>query len=87
MKSGSIRIALFAAVVLASPALTFAGGQPNKVIRTMSKAEMQDRTGVSQNVNQGKGAGVSRKQVASRANSSPSPAVLRPSGVDTAFSK
>jgi len=87
MKSGSIGIALFAATMLASPALTFAGGQPNKM-RAVSKAEMQDRTSISRNVNQGKGAGISRKPVVSRANTSASPAAaMRPSGVDTAFSK
>ena len=85
-KSGSIRVALFSAVMLASPALTFAGGQPNKV-HPVSKTEMQDRTGISQTVNQGKGAGLSRRQAVSRANTSPSQTAPRPSGADTAFSK
>ena len=85
-KSGYIRVALFSAVMPASPALTFAGGQPNKV-RTVSKTGMHDRTGISQTVNQGKGAGLSRKQVVVRANTSPSQTAPRPSGVDTAFSK
>jgi hypothetical protein len=82
MKSGSIRIALFAAVVLASPALTFAGGQPR--VHAVSKTGTQDRTSVSPTVNQGKGAGISRKQVVVPANTSqtaPRPAV------GTAFSK
>lgn len=83
MKSGSIRVALFAAVILASPVLTLAGGQPNRV-RTISKAEMRDRTGISQTVNQGKGAGVSRKQVTLRENTQ---TAQRSAGSDTAFSK
>lgn len=83
MKSGSIRVALFTAIALASPVLTFAGGQPNRV-RTVSKAEMQDRTGISRTVNQGKGAGVSRPQTGSSANTQ---AVSRSTGSDTAFSK
>ena len=48
---------------------------------------MQDRTGISQTVNQGKGAGLSRRQAVSRANTSPSQTAPRPSGADTAFSK
>jgi hypothetical protein len=84
MKSASIRVALFTAVVLASPALIFAGGQPNKM-HAVSKAEMQDRTGVSRNVNQGKGTGISRQQVVAGANTNS--AALRATGSDTAFSK
>jgi len=79
MKSGSIRVALFTAVMLASPALTFAGGQPK--VHAVGKTEMRDRTGVSKTLNQGKGAGISRKQVVVPANAS------RPAGVGTAFSK
>ena len=71
---------LFAAVLLASPALTFAGSQPNKM-HTVSKTEMQDRTGIAPSGNQGKGAEISRKQVVVRADT------LRPTGVGTAFSK
>lgn len=83
MKTGSIRVALFAAIALASPVLTYAGGQPNKV-RTVSKAEMQDRTGISRNVNQGKGAGISRKQVFTPGNTQ---TAQHSTGSDTAFSK
>jgi|HubBroStandDraft_5_1064220.scaffolds.fasta_scaffold624408_1 hypothetical protein len=72
---------LFAAVLLASPALTFAGGQPNRM-HAVSKADTQDRTGISPTVNQGKGAGLSRKQVVS-----PAQTALRKSAVGTAFSK
>ena len=50
---------LFAASLLASPALTFAGGQPNHVY-TPPKNEAQDRAGIVQTVNQGKGAGMTR---------------------------
>jgi len=63
MKPQSIRLALLTAIAPPSPRLAFAGGQPN-IVRTVSKAEMQDRTGISRSVNQGKGAGTSRKQVA-----------------------
>jgi hypothetical protein len=72
---------LFAAVLLASPALTFAGGQPNRM-HAVSKTEVQDRTGISPTVNQGKGAGLSRKQIVAPANTAP-----RRNAVGTAFSK
>jgi hypothetical protein len=67
MKSPSIRLTLLTAVVLTSPVLTFAGGQPAKV-RTLTKAEMQDRTGITRAVQQGKGAGMSLSQTVIRAN-------------------
>ena len=82
MKSGSIRVVLLAAVVLASPVLTFAGSQSK--VYAVSKAEVQDRTGISRNVNQGKGAGISRKVVPAAMVSQ---AAQRSSGSDTAFSK
>jgi hypothetical protein len=59
--SRSIRVALLSAVVLASPMLSFAGGQP-PVSRTPSKSEAQDRTGISRAVQQGKGTGMTRVQ-------------------------
>ena len=62
MKSRSIRVALLSAVVLASPLLTFAGGQPAKM-RWVSKEEAQDRTGITRAVEQGKGAGLTLSQV------------------------
>ena len=67
MKSPSIRLTLLTAVVLTSPVLMFAGGQPAKV-RTLTKAEMQDRTGITRAVQQGKGAGMSLSQTVIRAN-------------------
>jgi len=76
-----MKSALFAAVLLASPALTFAGGQPNRM-HAVSKTDTQDRTGISPNVNQGKGAGLSRKQVVV-----PAPTAPRRAAVGTAFSK
>jgi hypothetical protein len=78
----AVRIALFA-VALAIPALTFAGGQPN-MVRSVGKTAVPDRTGVSRTVNQGKGAGITRKQMA---GNSPSQTVPRASGNDTAFAR
>lgn len=83
MKSGSIRVAVFAAIVLASPALTFAGGQPNHV-RMLTKAEMQDRTGMTRAINQGKGTGLSLRRNVSRTSSKPA---KRPATGDSAFTK
>lgn len=62
MRSRSIKVALASAFMLTSPLLTFAGGQPAKV-RMLSKSEMQDRTGITQAVQQGKGTGMTRNQV------------------------
>ena len=67
MKSRSIKIALLSAFALKTALLTFAAGQPAKV-RTLSKAEMQDRTGVTRAVQQGKGGGIFYNQVALRGN-------------------
>lgn len=67
MKSQSIKLVLLTASVLASPVLTFAGGQPNRVY-TPPKYEAQDRAGIAQNVNQGKGAGMTRSTVVLRGN-------------------
>jgi hypothetical protein len=66
MKSQSVRLALLSAVVLVTPLLTFAGGQPK--IWPVSKAEAQDRTGITRSVNQGKGAGMTRSEGVIRAN-------------------
>jgi hypothetical protein len=83
MKSGSFRVTVLA-IVLASPMLTFAGGQPNKV-RNVSKTELQARSGIARTVNQGKGAGMSRNQQAAvPAHTATTP---RPSGSETAFTK
>lgn len=67
MKLQSVKMTLLAAAILASPVLAFAGGQPNHVY-TPQKNEAQDRAGVAQNVNQGKGAGVTRNGVVLRGN-------------------
>ncbi|MGA2712128.1 MAG: hypothetical protein ABSG41_03400 [Bryobacteraceae bacterium] len=50
MKSKSVKMVLLAASILVSPALTFAGGQPNKVY-TPGKNEAQDRAGIARAVN------------------------------------
>jgi hypothetical protein len=47
------------ALVLASPALTFAGGQ-NRIYPTPSKSDTQDRTSVTKAVQFGKGTGITR---------------------------
>jgi hypothetical protein len=66
MKSRSIRMALLSAFVLGSPLLTFAASQ--RPIHVPSKDEIQDRTGITRAVQQGKGGGMSRNQVVLRAN-------------------
>jgi hypothetical protein len=98
MKSRSFRSVLLSAVVLATPLLTFAGGQPAK-IRWVSKEEAADRTGIMRSVNQGKGAGMTVSSRVIRANAyreetaqeKPSAAVqtvpAHPKQGDTAFSK
>lgn len=68
MKSQSIRVALLSVLGLASPLLTFAGGQPAKMQRWLSKEEMQDRTGITQTVQRGKDTGMIRSEVVIRAN-------------------
>jgi hypothetical protein len=60
MKSRFSRMAVLTALVLTSPLLSLAGGQPN--VRTVSKSEMQDRTGITRAVQQGKGSGMTRNQ-------------------------
>src|ERR1700733_2249480 len=66
MKSQFVRMALLSAVVLTSPLLTFAGGQPK--IHPYSKEDAQDRTGITRAVQQGKGTGMSRSDGAIQAN-------------------
>jgi hypothetical protein len=61
MKSPSIRLTLFSGLVLACPLVTFAGGQ-SVGMRVPSKSEMQDRTGVTRAVQQGKGTVITRNQ-------------------------
>jgi hypothetical protein len=63
----SLRFAVSAGFVLLSPVLTFAGGQPAKV-RTLSKDEMQDRTGIARAAQPGKGSGLSLSQPVIRAS-------------------
>jgi hypothetical protein len=67
MKSQLVRVALLSAVVLASPLLTLAGGQPAKMHR-YSKEDVQDRTGITRAIQQGKGTGMSLSDRTIRAN-------------------
>jgi len=67
MKSKSVKMMLLTASILVSPALSFAGGQPNRIY-TPSKNEAQDHTVFARNVNQGKGAGMTRSDVVLRGN-------------------
>lgn len=67
MKLQSVKMVLLVAAILASPVLTFAGGQPNHVY-TPPKYEAQDRASIAQNVNQGKGAGLTRNDAVLRGN-------------------
>lgn len=66
MKSRFVRVSLLSAVVLVTPLLTFAGGQPK--IHPVSKEEAQDRSGITKSINQGKGAGMTRSEGVIRAN-------------------
>jgi hypothetical protein len=66
MKSQTMKLALVSVFALASPLLTFAGGQPK--VRWVSKEEAQDRSGITRAVQQGKGSGMTRSDVAIRAN-------------------
>src|SRR5580700_5163473 len=59
MKS-QFRIALLSAIVLASPMLSFAGGQPK--IHPYSSDDGQDRAGVTRTFQQGKGSGITRSE-------------------------
>jgi hypothetical protein len=60
-------MALLSAVVLTSPLLTFAGGQPAKMHK-YSKEDAQDRTGITRAIQQGKGSGMSLSDQTIRAN-------------------
>ena len=59
MKSQMIKAALISAFVLASPMLSFAGGQPAKMHKDDTT---QDRTGTTRAVQQGKGSGLTRNE-------------------------
>jgi hypothetical protein len=67
MKSRSVKLVLLAASILANPVFTFAGGQPNWVY-TPPRNEAQNLAGVARTVNQGKGAGMTRSDVALQGN-------------------
>ncbi len=66
MKSRSIRVAALPALILASAALTFAAG-PGRVF-PRNAGELQDHSGVSQAVQQGKGTMLTRNEKAFTAN-------------------
>jgi hypothetical protein len=66
MKSRFVRVSLLSAVVLVTPLLTFAGGQPK--IQPLSKVAAPDRTGITRSINQGKGAGMTVFQGVIRPN-------------------
>jgi hypothetical protein len=84
MKSGFVRLAVSAVIALSSPLFVFAGGQPAKVF-TPSKAEMQDRAGITRALQQGKGSGISRSQAPLPASAPRTQTAVRLS--DTAFTK
>jgi hypothetical protein len=84
MKSPSVTLALSAAFALTSPFIALAGGQPAKVFMP-NKAEMQDRTGITRAVHQGKGSGMTRSQAAVPASAPQTQTTVHLS--DTAFTK
>jgi hypothetical protein len=61
MKFQSIRTAVLSILVLASPSLTLAADQSTG-IQVPNQSEVQNRDGVTRNVNQGKGSGMTRNQ-------------------------
>ena len=67
MKSKSAKMVILAASMMASSALTFAGGQPNHVY-TPPKNEAQDRADIVRTVDQGKGLGRTRSSVVLNGN-------------------
>jgi hypothetical protein len=97
MKFHSIRTVLLSTLVLASPSLIFAANQSTGM-HVPSQSQMQNRDGVTRNVPQGKGSGMTRSQgVHANAyrsqTAAESPAISEKSGavgskpVDTAFRK
>ena len=84
MKSPSVTLALSAVFALTSPFIAFAGGQPAKVFMP-SKADMQDRAGVTRAVHQGKGSGMTRHQASVPAGAPQTQTAVHLS--DTAFTK
>ena len=60
MKSRFSRVAVLTALVLTSPLLSLAGGQPK--VHAVSKSETQDRADVTRAVQFGKGTGMTRNQ-------------------------
>jgi hypothetical protein len=64
MKSRSFRVAALAAFILTSPLLIFAAGQPK--LHMLSKSEMQDLSGATRAVQQGKGTGMTRNTLTSQ---------------------
>jgi hypothetical protein len=66
MKSRSLKMPVLAASFLATSLLAFAGGQPRTY--TPAKDEVHDREGIGRNINQGKGAGMTRSYAVLRGN-------------------
>ena len=60
MKSRFNRVAVLTALVLTSPLLSLAAGQPK--VRPVTKSETQDRADVTRAVQFGKGTGMTRNQ-------------------------
>jgi hypothetical protein len=69
MKFRSFRVAVLSAFVLTSPLLSFAAGQPK--LHMPSKTDGQNVVGATPAVQQGKGSGTMRSQVAIPSNSRP----------------
>jgi hypothetical protein len=59
MQHRSTRVAVLSVLAMTSPVLIFAAGQPK--LRGLSQSEMQDLSGATQAVQQGKSSGRSRR--------------------------
>jgi hypothetical protein len=83
MRSRFIRVAVLSAFALTSPLLIFAAGQPK--VRMISQNELPRPDGATRAVQQGKGSGMSRNDVAIPASADR--LQTAPNRADSAFRK
>ena len=80
MKSRFSRVVLLSALALTSPALILAAGQPK--LHMLNQSQMQDLSGATPAVQQGKGSGLSRNEAPSANGYHLSTASELPAGLD-----